>query len=54
LERAFIEQKVHPFTRGHLAGGVLLLDARLTAARFGFPPAFAKQIQFGKFLGFLL
>ena len=32
LKRPFIEQKVDSFTRSHLAGGVLLLDARGTAA----------------------
>jgi len=35
LKRPFIEQKVDSLTRSHLAGGVLLLDARCAASLLG-------------------
>ena len=53
LKRPFIEQKVDPFTRSHLAGGVLLLDARGTAAFLRTLLSLSKLIELGKFRGLL-
>ena len=49
LKRAFIEQKVDSFTRSHLAGSVLLLDARCAASLLGSFFALAKLIELGEF-----
>ena len=53
LKCAFIEQKVDPFTRRHLAGSVLLFDARWAATLLGSFFAVAKLIELGKFRGLL-
>jgi len=49
LKRAFIEQKVDPFTRSHLTGGVLLLDAGGTTAFLRSLLSLAQLIELGKF-----
>jgi hypothetical protein len=54
LEGAFVEQEFNSFARGHLTGGVLLLDARGATAGCGALFALAKLIEFGKFGGFFL
>src|SRR5437773_23016 len=53
LECAIVEQKLDAFARGHLAGRVLLLDARRAAALFGLPFALAQMVELGLLLLFL-
>ena len=54
LKRAIIKEKLNALARRHLAGGVLLLNARRAAACFGFLLALAELIELGKFRFFLL
>ena len=53
LKRIFVEQKLDPLTRGYLAGGVLLLDARRAATLLGLLLTLAQLIEFGLLLLFL-
>ena len=53
LKSAFIKQEVDSFTRRHLAGSVLLLDARGTAAFLRTLLSLSKLIELGKFRGLL-
>ena len=54
LKRAVVEQEVNPLAGGHLAGGVLFLDARRAAALLGSLLALAQLIEFGLSLRFFL
>src|SRR5574341_1276116 len=54
LKSAIVEQEIDPFPRRHLAGGVLLLDARSAAACFGAAFPFAQLIELADSLCWLL
>jgi hypothetical protein len=45
FKRTFVEQKLDALARGHLSGGVLLLDARYAAACFRLGTAFAPRFE---------
>src|SRR5207248_6440152 len=53
LKRIVVEEKLDPLTRGYLAGGVLLLDARRASTLLGLLFTRAQLIEFGLLLLFL-
>src|SRR5437588_23401 len=53
LKGALIEEKLDTFAGGHLAGGVLLLDARRASTLLGLLFTRAQLIEFGLLLLFL-
>ena len=53
LKRVFIEKELNTFARSHFTGGVLLLEACCTAARFCLLLALAQLIEFRLLLLFL-
>lgn len=53
LKCVFIEEKVDPFARGHLAGGVLFFDTGRSPASFCLLLAFTQLIEFRLLLFFL-